>query len=415
VEPPTPPQRSAAESLGKQQEQLQGQQALDLLAQAQRRLDEIRRLEEEQRQAAARLEEREQALQSRAEAVEAAARELEHRSSQPLRDVDAASPNAALEALRRERDEARRLAERLSGELEAAQARERKLAQRLQAARSETAAQRQALDRRRARLQAVRKALQLRAKKLLQVRDAIRAQAREAQALLKQREAIEQEKIRLAGARRKLAAKLKKRDASVLFAALSVGLAALLAISWAAAERLAPPMYAAQAQLAPTATEAAPAVVEGWRTSLKKLLEDPRFVDAAAARLKRRGLVELGSPAALTALLRQRLDTAPTGPAGLRLTLLERGEQRAKLVLDTLLATAVSLANDARRLGAEGLSTQVASPPAVVGAVEDRRLVVAAAIFAGGATLLLGLAFAVASRAWRTAKALQDDDAPLPL
>ncbi|RMD64187.1 MAG: hypothetical protein D6824_04315, partial [Planctomycetota bacterium] len=152
-----------------------------------------------------------------------------------------------------------------------------------------------------------------------------------------------------------------------------------------------------------------------WRTSLKKLLDDPRFVDAAAARLKRRGLVELGSPATLNSFLHQRLDVAERGPAGLTLTLLEQGEQPARLVLDTLLATAVSLANDARRLGAEGLSTQVAAPPAVVGAVEDRRLVVASAIVGAGALALLGCAWIVASRTSRAAQALQDDDAPLPL
>jgi len=447
----------------------QGDDALRFIGDLETRLKQLRMFEAEQEEAQRELEERlalldndrtaieqraselaasedalgmrDTELRSKARAIEAAAQELEVRQAEladresvlaeQSRDLTAAGADARqVASLTAERDRLTQIVTnskqeiaRLRAEIDDRAAtfermvNERKLAQdALATAQSIDREQANRLTHRQRRLHNYRAALKARAATLRKARDIIRKKAHDAERVLKDRASLEQDKRATKTMTVKLRKRLARRDGGMLFALLAVGASSLGAMAWSAASRIAPATYVAQATIAPAVRQSSAvdqAQVASWREMILKLLEDPRLADVASQRMKRRGVTALASPAVLAQFFRVRLDVSIEAPDRVAVALREQGDARSRLLLDTTLAALVSLANDARRLGPSGLSTEVRDRPRTAAAVEDDRLTYALVIFAASLLPLLLLAWLIAAKTTRVAAVISADEAPL--
>jgi len=185
---------------------------------------------------------------------------------------------------------------------------------------------------------------------------------------------------------------LQKRQArsatgALLFYSIA-GLGVLLALSWAAAYKLAPAVYAARTILIADVKSKKPSETDvlSWQQYMLGLADDPNLMETTAQRLDRRGLNDLATGAALRAELKNTLYVDSSSPLQINIELRGARPQRTEMVLDTLATAMVSEANAGRNQRPDGLAAEVSHPAALVeGAISDQRIAYAAGIFGGTA------------------------------
>ena len=195
------------------------------------------------------------------------------------------------------------------------------------------------------------------------------------------------------------------RRATLVMALFSASLAISAALSWIVADQVAPATYAATATLTADRNGAPmdEASLAGWQAFHEEFAADPRFIEAAAQQLGRRGIATLAQPGALTADLRAKFSTVSPGSGTLTLEYRGEGATRARRVVETLAATLATQGNLSRDRRADGLKSIVTSEAQVMRTpIEDKRIVYAAGLFA----LLVGLTLAVGFLAMRQTHAM---------
>lgn len=188
--------------------------------------------------------------------------------------------------------------------------------------------------------------------------------------------------------------------AAVIAASAVMSLAGIAGVSWWAAGVLDVPVYVAASTLTIEEKRGGHSAeaLASWQAFQQELLDDPRLMEITAERLDRRGITELRTPTDL----RRRLEAdlvADTGEAGkVTLTLRGEGGLRTQRTLETLVASMVTMANDARDRRLDGASTAVAQPAATGDApVASKRQRYFAFIAGGLAALTASLSLAGAA------------------
>lgn len=168
------------------------------------------------------------------------------------------------------------------------------------------------------------------------------------------------------------------------------------AVSWFVAGRMAPGEYAASAVIAGQGGPRevlSDADAEAWQSYMVALSTDPRFLEQAAERMKRRGIASLGTAGELGREVKDRLVVETPGPREIRLEWRGEGVGRTQRVLDTYAVALAAVSNQARARRGDGATTVITSE-AVAGdePLDNTRIETAGMIFGGstGLTLLMG-------------------------
>lgn len=177
-------------------------------------------------------------------------------------------------------------------------------------------------------------------------------------------------------------------------AGAAVGLGVLAGVSWMAAGELSTPMYAASVTVAHDARgrEVLEEDLAGWQAFHEGLLQDPRFYEFAAERMRQRGMLALGSAVSVKNFIEDSVNWQSGRDGEVVLEVRERGADRARRVADTLAIALVNQANSARDRRPDGLPS-IVSREATTGerALTNERPMYAGGLMAG--LSLLGLAF----------------------
>jgi hypothetical protein len=122
------------------------------------------------------------------------------------------------------------------------------------------------------------------------------------------------------------------------------------------------------------------------------MLSDPRLIETIADRMQRRGLVVTANPAELAARLKDDMYVQSSKPGSLTIELRGDGGERTALLLDTIVTSFKSFADQARDERSNDIGVTIAQA-AAAGAepLMDKRLERAGGVF-GGAALAVGLA-----------------------
>lgn len=356
-------------------------------------------------------EQMDQAQRARSEA-EQRAESLEQRLSEAQEKSSAGEQELSnLRAAVEKRD---RAVEALKERVDQTEAERARLAEELESASQQSAAFPSGVDPhlRLQRLRRYREQLQQRWRKVAKARDALAEKQKECDRVLEQRFSLSQQKQELERREQAVAATDSRRRGLValfLFVLASLGLGA---VSWVVAGRMAPATYLVSATLRADAGQRSldQEQQRAWSEYCRNLATDPRLMEVAAERMRRRGLLKLGLPADLADRVEADLDIAQPSPGELDFTLRGRGAERTELVLKTYLAAMVSMMNDSQQRRLDQASTVVASAPEP-GAepIEDQRLAYAAAGWAGSTALLLALSGLVWTRAARAREQLDEE------
>jgi len=346
---------------------------------------------------------REEAEQRQSE-IESLRQELETARS------SAGASDEQTEALRQQIEKRNEAIQTLKKRLDDAQAARAELEDRLEEARSSGGANTlpNGVDAslRLMRLRRYRTLLQEESQKVRRAKDALAERQQECERILQQRMTLSKSKEELEALRRKLQAKAARRRGAGVVVWLALTIMAMGVMSWAVADRVVPATYLASATIAADASgrELTPEQRQAWRQYCLDLTTDPRLMEVAAERMRRRGLVDLASAPDLSDRLASDLDTETTEPGAITLTLRGVGADRTERVLDTYLASLVSVANDAKSRRLDQASTVVAEAPEVEGRpVDDPRPLYAGIGWGASSLLLILAALVVWIRAGRTA------------
>ncbi len=258
---------------------------------------------------------------------------------------------------------------------------------------------------RRDRLRRVREALRERWVRVEKAKEAIRERARECEKVLAQRETLQRAQKEVEEQSRQVEVRAGKSRAASATLRYVVAVAILGAISWAVAGQVAPRTWVLNATLAadPQDTEGSGAQREAWSAHALELAHDPRLIQEAADRLKRRGMAEFANPAALGSHLEGAMDIAPGGPGSLTVSVTDTNLGRAHRRVETYVASFVALANDSRSRLPEQPATLVAESPVKDPApVNDERLLYAGAMWGAASLLAMFFAWALWARAVKT-------------
>ncbi len=248
---------------------------------------------------------------------------------------------------------------------------------------------------RRARLAKMRKIMAGDAEKIRLATEALRTRYDQCEQVLSKRAELAQAYEEISAAQRKYQ---NREVRSGVFLGL-IGMAAitlvLAATSWFVSGRVAPGLYAAKVTMAAAGgdTKLTEADMQQWETYIGALVRDPRFLEVAADRMKRRGIAEFAVPGDLAAEMQTSLDVASAMPGTLVMEYRGIGAQRSQRVLDTFAVALSSAANNARARRAES-SLTIIEEPAKAGPepLDTRRIEMAGMIFGGSMflTLILG-------------------------
>lgn len=269
-----------------------------------------------------------------------------------------------------------------------------------------------ALARRKARLHQYKELLRRQSSKLMQARKALIKRQSEYERVLKRREELARAKTALDEASRRVLKSSARNKASIAVLCFTMTVALLGGLSWAVAERAFPGDAVLQATLSmvPEGAEPDARMYDAWSAHIQNLTDDPRLIEIAAGRMKRRGILELATPGDLSAHLRDHLDIAELAPGEIAVTLTGRGAKRTELALETLLASIVSVANDARDRRLDRSATAVTERPRAGDQPISRDQIMHAGMIWAGASLgalLLGLL--IWARAARAGRVLDED------
>lgn len=162
------------------------------------------------------------------------------------------------------------------------------------------------------------------------------------------------------------------------------------AVSWFVAGRMAPGEYAASVIIA---GEGGPRQVlstqdaEAWQAYMTALATDPRFLEQAADRMKRRGITTLGTAGELGREARDRLVIETPSPNQIRLEWRGEGAERTRRVLDTYAVALASVSNQARARRTDGATTVITAEATASSEPLDTQRVEMAGMIFGGSTV----------------------------
>ena len=248
---------------------------------------------------------------------------------------------------------------------------------------------------RRARLAKMRKTLAGDAEKIRLATEALRTRYDQCEQVLSKRAELAQAYEEISTAQRKYQ---NREVRSGVFLGL-IGMAAitvvLAATSWFVSGRVTPGVYAAEVTMAAAGgdTKLTEADMQQWETYITALVSDPRFLEVAADRMKRRGIAEFAVPGDLATEMQVSLDVASAMPGTIVMEYRGVGAQRAERVLDTFAVALSSAANNARARRADSSLTIIEKPAqAGIAPLDTRRIEMAGMIFGGSVllTLILG-------------------------
>lgn len=267
-------------------------------------------------------------------------------------------------------------------------------------------------QRRRERLGRMRKRLHADAEKVRLATDALQSRYEQCEQVLTKRAELAEAYEAIASAQRKVR---NKEVRSGVF----IGLFALAAItlmlgvgSWFTAGRVAPGMYSSRATLTATAPEGklAESDLADWESYITGLITEPRFLEVAADRMKRRGISEFSTPGELGKHMDESLDIVASMPGEIVVEYRGVGAERAQRILDTFVVAISGAANNARpRRGDIAITNVQEGASLTTEPLDTKRLEMAGMIFGGA----MALAMIVGGVLWRrlaAAKAKFEND-----
>ncbi len=248
---------------------------------------------------------------------------------------------------------------------------------------------------RKARLKKMRRILNGDAEKIRLASDALRSRYEQCEQVLMKRAELAQAYEVISSAQRKYHGREVRSGMFLGLISITAITLVLGAMSWFVADRVAPGVYAAKVTMAASGGDAklSEADMQMWETYITQLVGDPRFMEVAADRMKRRGISEYGVPGELTRSMESSLDVSSATPGTVVLEYRGEGAQRTQRVLDTFAVALSSAANNARVRRSDSSLTMI-KESAQVGKtpLDTRRIEMAGMIFGGSmlAAICLG-------------------------
>ena len=253
-------------------------------------------------------------------------------------------------------------------------------------------------NKRKSRLKRMRRMLTGDAEKIRRATEALRTRYEQCEQVLIKRSELAEAYEAIASAQRKYH---KREVRSGVFLGL-IGMSAitvvLAATGWFVSGRIAPGMYAAKVTMAAASGDKklSEADMGQWEAYITELTSDPRFLEVASDRMKRRGIGELSVAGELAKEMSVSLDVASAMPGTIVMEYRGEGAARSQRVLDTFAVALASAANNARARRADSAMT-VIEEAALAGTepLDTRRIEMAGMVFGGGmfSTLLIGGVF----------------------
>jgi predicted nucleic acid-binding Zn-ribbon protein len=265
---------------------------------------------------------------------------------------------------------------------------------------------------RRARLQAVRAAMKEREQQLWHARSVLERKAEQ----LKQADEVrrEAERLRFEAHEKRAAAERVFVKASRAKAPASVGifivcvvaaLAACVGGAWLGVTNVMPGRAEASLVVEIDRRDVDPGAeqVASWAGFVSGLGEDPQFLERAATRLNARSIEDMASPGALKSALADRALFESDAPGRVRITLTGEGAGPTERALETIGTALVAYANDTRQLRPDRSSTMVVEPASATTSApaEDGRLAVFG-IVAGALSAIVLFGAVIAYRGLRS-------------
>lgn len=254
---------------------------------------------------------------------------------------------------------------------------------------------------RRERLRKQKTLLTEQAHKISSVKQSLAKKQKNAEEAAKMREVLAVDQKKLDKALGKAQRNAARGKVGVFFLCVVLGMTLIAGASWEIAGRIKPATYIASATLA---ADTASGVMSAertvsWGAYHQELSMDPQLMERAADRLKRRGILELGSAPALRTRLRKDLTVTVDEPGKVSLTFVGEGEARTARILDTYTTAFVSAANGTRNHRMDRTGTKVIAVAATdEQPIEDPRVALFGLIAGSGTALAL----LVTSLAWRS-------------
>ncbi|MDF1809045.1 MAG: hypothetical protein P1U42_05055 [Phycisphaerales bacterium] len=245
---------------------------------------------------------------------------------------------------------------------------------------------------RRSRLKRMRKVLGSDAEKVRLATEALRNRYEQCEQVLTKRAELAQAYEAIAAAQRKYHSREVRSGVFLGLISLTAITLVIASISWFVAGRIAPGLYSAKVTIAAASGDSAitEAEMAQWEAYVTTLTSDPRFLEVAADRMKRRGIAEYAVPGELAKEMETSLDIASAMPGTVLMEYRGEGAERASRILDTFVVALSSAANNARSRRADSAVTMIEEPVAVGNEpLDTRRLEMGGMIFGGGMLLTL--------------------------
>ncbi len=169
-------------------------------------------------------------------------------------------------------------------------------------------------------------------------------------------------------------------------AGVAAAIVVLAGVSWVASGEFVTPTYASSVTIGHDARgrEVLAEDLAGWQSFHESLLDDPRFYEFAAERMRQRGLLDLGDAVSVKSFVESSVGWASGRDGELMLEVREQGADRSRRVAETLAIALVGQANSARERRPDGLPSVIAKDAQADGRpLTNERPLYAGGIFAG--------------------------------
>lgn len=191
-------------------------------------------------------------------------------------------------------------------------------------------------------------------------------------------------------------AKIEKRNSSLTavkqLATVVLIIAVLAGVSWTATLQAFPGTYAVETTVSAKAKgrEATPEEMADWQAFHLEMVKDPRFLDDAAERLRRRGIASMGDAASLKMRMDQDMDISSTADGHMTFELRGTGKSRTERELATFINAFQTSSNALRARRGDPTIAQVSDGPNVTtDPINFQHLASAGTIFGGLLTLAI--------------------------
>ncbi len=248
--------------------------------------------------------------------------------------------------------------------------------------------------RRRDRLRRYKSMLQTQARKIMAAQAALQKRHADCELILTNRARLAELAQQLARAEKKVTANKARSGAGAAMLYIVATLTLLAGLSWEVSRRIWPGTFVARAQIDADVGRRVPKPEDlaAWQKDHTEMLRDPRLMERTAERMAQRGLPALATAPDLTERLKNDMYVQPGKAGSLTVELRGEGAEKTAMVLDTLVTSFKSFADQAREERSNDIGVVIAQA-ATAGSepLFDKRLERAGGIF-GGAALAAGLA-----------------------